>query len=535
MEWRLSTQNYVQLFSSVTNQIFLFYVKKLNATTRIPLTHPHRQVAEVTNMTLLWKTRFERLPKFVPASFGGLLLLSLFLPLSGSLHAQNTAASDLTAVDSIPVSWSYESSHYTTSPSDDNWWKGFEDPVLTSLIAMGEENSYNLAMVARRIEMARQTLAITQAGYSPTLGLSAGWDASRSSGALSTPTVPGHNSSFFNIGLNLSWEIDLFGRIREQAKGDKAQYNASKAEYTAAMISLSSNIAQAYVNLRLAQGRIEIARKQIETQEKITAIAKARYETGLSSKLDVAQAQTVLYTTQANLPGLISSETSAINAIALLVGVYPSKINSMLREPHRQLNPFRMVNIGVPSDLIRRRPDILQAEYELAGYAAQVGIAKKDFLPTLTLNGSIGTSALRLDDLFSKNSLTYSVAPTLSWTIFEGMARSHRVAYAKEQMLAGIDNYNQVVMNAVIETEDALDSYETSLHQIALEQKVCAEGDEAFNLAVDRYKRGLSPFNDVMNALTTVLNNQNDLIRTKANALSSLIKVYAAVAGSPGE
>ena len=479
-------------------------------------------------MTLLWKTRLGRCPKCALSTLGSLLLL--YAPVN--LHASSNSDTAVLA-DSLPAEWSYESEHYTTLPSEDNWWEGFDDPVLTSLIQMGEKNSYNLAMAARRIEMARQTMAITNAGYFPTIGLSAGWDASRSSGALTTPTGPGNASTFFNLGLNFSWEIDLFGRIREQSKGDKAQYNATKAEYSAAMISLTSNIAQAYVNLRLAQARIEVAKRQISTQERICAIAQARYETGLASKLDVAQALTVLYTTQANLPGLENQEVSAINALALLVGSYPDKISDSLKKPHRQLNPFRMVQIGVPSELIRRRPDILQAEYELAGYASQIGIAKKDFLPTLTLQGSIGTSAHEAKDLFSKNSLTYSVAPTLSWTVFEGMARKHRVAYAKEQMLAGIDNYNLTVLTAVIETEDALGAYDTALHQISLMKKVCDESDEAFNLAVDRYKRGLSAFTDVMNALVSVLDNENSLLQTKASALSSLIKVYAAVAGSP--
>lgn len=461
-------------------------------------------------------------------------MIGFLMVQSGSPALRANTTSDLKAVtDSVPSEWRYVSDHYTTLPSEDSWWKGFDDPVLNSLIELGEKNSFNISMAAHRIEMARQTMSVTAASYSPVIGLSAGWDTDRASGALTVPSLPGNTTSYFNLGLNFSWEIDLFGRIREQSKSDKAQYNATKAEYSAAMISLCSNIAQAYINLRLAQARIEVAKQQITTQERICAITKARYETGLASKLDVSQSLTVLYNTQSTLPGLENQETSAINSIALLVGVYPDKISDQLRQPSTQLNPFRMVRIGVPSELIRRRPDILQAEYELAGYAAQAGIAKKDFLPTLTLNGAIGTSAHKIDDLFTKNSLTYSVAPTLSWTVFEGMARSHRVASAKEQMLAGIDNYNLTVMSAVIETEDALGSYDTALRQIELIKKVRDESEEAFSLAVDRYKRGLSAFTDVMNALVSLLDTENSLIQTRASALSSLIKVYAAVAGNP--
>ena len=340
---------------------------------------------------------------------------------------------------------------------------------------------------------------------------------------------------YFSLGLNFSWEIDVFGRVREQSKEGKANYNASRAEYSAAMISLCSNIATAYFNYRLAQGRIDVAQRQITSQERISKITEARYETGLASKLDVAQSLTVLYSTQATLPSLINMRVAALNSIALLTGCYPDSIVKELDDSADLPNPFRLVKIGVPADLLRRRPDILQSEYELAAYAAQAGIAKKDFLPTLSLNGSVGTAAHNIGDLFSKNSFTYSIAPQLSWTIFEGLARNHRVAAAKEQMLAGIDNYNLTVMNAVIETENALSSYDASLRQISLYKKVLAESQEAFTLAIDRYKRGLSSFTDVMNAQISMLDYENTLLETRAAALTSLVKVYAAVAGNPQE
>lgn len=437
--------------------------------------------------------------------------------------------------DSIPEAWTYVPEQTTSLPSDDQWWEGFDDPELTSLIKLGENNSFNLSMALHRIEMARQNWEAAKAAYYPTIGISAGWTKEQQSGVTSTHTGKAMGLDYFSLGLNFSWEIDVFGKVREQSKEGKASYNASKAEYSAAMVSLCSNIATAYFNYRLAQQRINVAQQQIESQERISKITEARYETGLASKLDVAQSLTVLYSTQASLPALINMRTAALNSIALLTGCYPDKIKDDLLAERELPNAFRMVKIGVPADLLRRRPDILQAEYELAGYAAQVGVAKKDFLPVLTLNGAIGTSAHKIDDLFNKNSFTYSVAPQLSWTIFEGLARNHRLAAAKEQMLAGIDNYNLTVMNAVIETENALSTYDSALRQISLYRKVLKESQEAFSLAVDRYKRGLSSFTDVMNAQISLLDYENTLLETRAAALTSLIKVYAAVAGNPAE
>ena len=472
-------------------------------------------------MVLLWKThRFK--------AICGVMLFA-----GAAFNASAQSAPDTFSPDSLPAAWSYESPLFTSLPSDDRWWTGFDDPILSSLIALGENNSLDLSATLHRIEAARRNWQLASSAYFPTIGLSAGWTKNRSAGDLSIPAGRSMTTDYFSLGLSFSWEIDVFGRVREQAKLGKADFNATRAEYEAAMVSLAANIAKAYVNLRLAQECIEVAKRQIASQEKIKAITEARFETGLASKLDVAQSLTVLYSTQASLPALENEARSAINSLALLIGVTPAEIEPELKTPGFLPNPFRTVNIGVPADLLRRRPDIRRAEYELAGFAAQAGIAKKDFLPTLSLQGSIGTSAHNAKDLFTKESFTYSIAPSLSWTVFEGMARNRRAAMAKENMLAGIDSYNLAVLTAVTETETALSGYEANLRRIALVQKVCKESEESFTLAVDRYKRGLSAFTDVMNAQISMLDNETSLLQTRAAALNSLISVYAAVAGSP--
>lgn len=458
-------------------------------------------------------------------------ILPIALSVASTINA--VAGESNLLYDSIPSEWSYQSEYNTTLPSDDKWWDTFEDHTLTTLIREGENHSYNLAMTLRRINMAKQNWEMAKSAYYPSINLNAGWTKSQGSGMTAPIAGKPGKDSYFSLGLGFSWEIDLFGKVYSQSKAEKANYNASKAEYTSAMVSLSSNIATAYFNYRVAQARIEVAKRQINSQERIRAITEARYEAGLASKLDVAQALTVLYSTQATLPSLESLRTSALNNLALLIGCYPEKIAPKLEQPSELPIAFRIINMGVPMELLRRRPDILEAESQLALYAAQMGIAKKDFLPTLSLNGSIGTSAHNINDLFKKESFSYSIAPQLSWTLFEGFSRTHKLAYAKEQMIAGIDNYNLTVMNAVIETETAFSTYFSNLQQITLIRKVLQESKEAFSLALDRYKRGLSAFNDVMNAQINVLNYENQLLETRSAALESLIKVYTSVAGAP--
>ena len=191
----------------------------------------------------------------------------------------------------------------------------------------------------------------------------------------------------------------------------------------------------------------------------------------------------------------------------------------------------QIVAVGFPSDLLRRRPDIVEAEYQLAEYAANVGIAKKDFLPTLSLVGTIGTSSHKADGLFGKHSLTYSIAPQLSWTVFDGLARNYRTAEAKLNLEAAVDQYNLTVMNAVEEVDNALIQYDAILSSIELQQRVVEQSEKSLNLAVDLYKTGLTAFSNVVDGQMNWLESQNTLVTLKGKALSTLVTIYQALGG----
>lgn len=224
------------------------------------------------------------------------------------------------------------------------------------------------------------------------------------------------------------------------------------------------------------------------------------------------------------------------NAMAILLGEYPEQLAANF-DYSRKLPATieRIVPAGVPADLLRRRPDIAQAEATLAGYAAQVGIAKKDFLPSLSLAGTVGLSSGKIDKLFEGDNLTYSIGPTLSWTIFEGMGRKYALAQAKEQMEAGIEDYNLTVMNAVEEVNSALANYHSALATVGLERGILEDSHEAFTLSMDQYKQGLAAFTNVMNAQIDWLNCANSLATAHGNAMVALIDLYKALGGSPTE
>ena len=431
----------------------------------------------------------------------------------------------------VPETWQMEQQYYQTLPCDDAWWDTFNDPVLTRLINMAIENNYNVASALKRIEMASKEIGMTRAGYYPTIGISGGWTKEQESGKLYNYDSERIRSSYFSLGASMNWEIDVFGRVYSNVKEKKAAYNVARADYDAVMVSLCASVATAYMQLRTYEDELKVAREHIESQKYICKITQARYEADLGSMLDVTQGLVVLYETEATLPTLESNVRTTKNSLALLVGKYPGEIDELLDSETGLPHYRQTVDIGVPAELLRRRPDIVEAEMELAEYAAAVGVAKKDFLPTLSLTGDIGTSAHNGKDLFSKNSLTYSIAPQLSWTLFEGFSRSYALSESKLQLEAAIDSYNLTVMTAVEEVDNALVSYASLLNAIELQKRVVEESKKSLDLSFELYRSGLTMFTNVVDGQISWLTNQNTLTEMQGEALAALVTIYKALGG----
>ena len=279
--------------------------------------------------------------------------IALFISvMTGVTSAQSRGDDSRYLRQPLPERWSFTQEVSQTLPSDDPWWKSFGDSTLDSLIAMGIDNNYSVSEAVHRREIARLAIRQAQSAYYPTLGAAAGYTRSHAGRA---------NTNNFSVGVDMSWEVDVFGKITSQVKAKKASYNASRAEYLATMVSVTADIATYYVNYRVLQNDIAVANEHIESQARVVKIAEARHEAGLVSKLDVAQAKTVYYSTQASLPGLQSQLSQTLNAIATLVGVYPADIEPMLNAS-TTLPPYQqIVPVDVPANLLRRRPDIAEA------------------------------------------------------------------------------------------------------------------------------------------------------------------------------
>ena len=424
----------------------------------------------------------------------------------------------------MPDRWIYTGIDTGTIPEDNRWWRTFGDPVLASIISLGIERNLDLAQAARRMDIARLALAGTRSAYYPTLSADASYQRSRKSGV---------SANGFSLGADLSWEIDLFGKISSRVKAGKASCDVSRAEYRGAMVSLVAQIARSYMDYRVLQAQLEVARMHLNSQKRVLKISQARYDAGLVSKLDVQQAKVVYGNTEASIPAIEASMQQTLDALAILLGEYPGQLNLAPGDASNLPTARRIIPAGIPLDLLRRRPDIAQAEAQIAVYAAQTGIAKKDFLPTLTLDGSIGVSSGDIDNLFDSNSFSYSIGPTLSWTIFEGLGRKYAVEKARVQVEAAIDSYNLTVMTAIGEVNNAMSAYSAALRTIALQRDVLDNSQEAFNLSLDQYRQGLTSFTNVENAQISWLNCANSLVASQGKALDALIDIYKALGGSP--
>lgn len=433
---------------------------------------------------------------------------------------------------SLPSGWdTTDAGFYDADAANAEWWRGFGDPLLDSLIAIGRSNNYDVAMAARRIEIARAQAGAARSAYYPSFSLDAGWSRERVSGLTSAEKGPATTLSSFSGTVNMRWEIDVFGKITAQVREARAQVKVSAAEFAGVGLSVDAEIASTYIGLLVAREQFAVAREHSESQLRILNITKTRHETGLASKLDVAQASTLYYSTIAQIPLLEASIDASVNSLAVLLGVTREDLPEGVLTATRIPSDIPGVGLGVPGDLLQRRPDIVQAEKSIEAAAAALGIARKEYLPSLSVSASAGTQAHNIGDLFSRAGLTYSIAPTISWTIFDGLSRRYNAAEAREQMEIAVDNYNLAILTAVEEVRDAARKYTCTQEYISTLEEVVSSSAEEVKLSVDLYKEGLTAFSNVVDAMLNYLSYQNTLVSARGQAIDSLINLYKALGG----
>lgn len=453
------------------------------------------------------------------------LLLLLFL--SSAISAQHA---DHYLDTPLPQAWEEGGEVFRqTLPVDDQWWKSFGDTTLDSLISIAVDRNYSVLTAIDRMNMAKASLRMERSGFFPTVGINAGWTRQQTSG--NTSELPQSTQHYYDISANMSWELDIFGSIRQRVKAQKETFAASKEEYTAVMVSLSAQVASSYIQLRELQQELKVVESNCASQAAVLKITEVRYNTGLVSKLDVAQAKSVYFSTKASIPQLESGINQYITSLAVLLGTYPQEIRPVLERVGELPDYMEPISIGIPADLLMRRPDIRSAEHQINAQAASLGASKSDWLPQVFIKGSVGYAAKDFKDLTKHKSFTYEIAPALSWTIFSGGKLVNATKSARAQLDEAINQFNQTVLTAVQETDNAMTAYRNSIKQIVALREVRNQGQETLTLSLDLYKQGLTPFQNVLDAQRSLLSYENQLVQARGNSLLQLIALYQALGG----
>ena len=368
----------------------------------------------------------------------------LFLPL-----AMNAQEGEKYLERPLPDGWQEKDTLFQqVLPVDDEWWKVFGDATLDSLIRLAMEQNPSVLMAINRIDQAKAQWRISQSELYPSLSFNGEWNRQQTSGNLGTGS-PQAWRGYYSASVQMSWQLDVFGVIRQKAKAQKELYAASKEEYNATMVSLCAEVASAYFNLREMQQEVDVLRRNAASQEAVVAITETRYKTGLVSKLDVAQAKSVYYSTLASIPITEASVIQYLNTLAVLLGLYPQDVTAALGIAKPLPDYMEPVGVGVPGELLLRRPDVRTAERQVNAQAALLGASKSDWVPEFFLIGSFGYASHDVRDMGKRGSMTWSIAPSMTWSIFDGGRNLQEERLQRAQLDESILQFNQTVLTAM--------------------------------------------------------------------------------------
>jgi NodT family efflux transporter outer membrane factor (OMF) lipoprotein len=416
-----------------------------------------------------------------------------------------------------------------------SWWTAFDDPVLNRLIERARSGSLDLKTAAARVRAARASLAIASGARLP--ALEGGGQASRTQqsddGWLQQVAPDGgfEAQNLYELSLDASWEIDLFGRIRRSVESARAGYESTVEMQRDVMVTLFAEVASNYIQVREYQNRLIFAQQNIETQTAALDLARERYGSGLSSELDVVQAQTTLGITQAALPQLRTGRDQALNRLAVLLGVEAGSLRGEFSGAAAVPSPAARVALGLPIDVVRQRPDIRAAERRLAAQTAQIGVATAALYPEFTLSGFVGLQSRSSQDLFNSGSELWGVSLPVSWNLYAGNRIRSNIQLQKELTEQRLLEYRQSVLEALAEVESALSAYNNEVQRLAALRTATDATRKGAHLALVQYDTGLTDYNNVMTMQRDLFQFQEALVNGEARVAMELVALYKAVGG----
>ncbi|WP_150047282.1 efflux transporter outer membrane subunit [Methylomonas rhizoryzae] len=425
-----------------------------------------------------------------------------------------------------------ETSPYSDNPVDLLWWRGFNDPQLTDLVELALAHNRELKAAQANLREARALYLQAGLQLAPVISAHANYtEQKRSSGALNNRNFVPRELKLYNTGFDASWELDFFGRVRRNVEASNDEVDAQLASLHDIGISLIAEVARNYFELRGLQLQRQVAEQNVANQQQTLTITQAKFTNGRGTPLDVARADAQLNATRAGLPDLDASLKQAIHRLSVLCGEMPYALAARLT-PHAALPKApELIGIGNPADLLRRRPDIRSAERTLAAATARIGVATADLFPRVSFVGSISLEATTLSGLVAPGSESYSIGPKISWAALDLGRVYAQIKAADARAEASLANYEQTVLTALEDTENALVNYGEQRRRRDLLAQAEASSRQARELAQLQYREGLTDFLTVLDAESRLLQDQTRLAQSETATASALTAVYKALGG----
>jgi NodT family efflux transporter outer membrane factor (OMF) lipoprotein len=427
-----------------------------------------------------------------------------------------------------------------TRPADlTRWWTAFDDPLLNSLVERAVQSNLDLRVAEARIREARASRTVVASGAWPTVDVSGSYSRSRTSeNALNIPTQGGGGApgvklerNLFTAGFDANWEIDVFGGVRRSVEAADATIEATEYNRRDVLVTLLGDVARNYIDLRGAQRRLAVARDNLKTQQDSLDLTRVRFNAGLASDLDVARAEAQLNTTASQIPTLESELKGAAYSLDLLLGLPPG---ALWRELEKEIAIPQLpaeVLVGVPSDLLRRRPDIRVAERRLAAATAQVGSAIADLFPRFFLIGDFGLQSISASDFFSGRSRFFSIGPTISWPVFDAGRIRANIEIRNAQQEQALSEYEKTVLTALGDVEKSLVNYAQEQVRYRTLNDAVVANRRAVTMAQELYIRGLNDYLNVLDTQRALYLTETELAQSEATMASNLVALYKALGG----
>lgn len=442
---------------------------------------------------------------------------------------------------SAPDQWVTTTGQYVaTTPADlSKWWSNLNDPILSSLMDRAVAGNLDLKIATARIREARAARSFSAAAEGPTVNTSADYSRFRNSENTSngraSDSTDGHN--LFAAGLDASWELDVFGGVRRSVEAADADIGAAVWNRRNVTVSLLGEVALNYMDLRTAQQRIIATRANVDTQTKTVELSTSRFTTGLDSEIDATRARSQRAATQSLIPALEAQAHRAIYRLAVLTGQNPGALVSEL-EPIGVIPTLTgpdgspgVVPMGVPTELIRRRADIRQAERQLAAANARIGVATADLYPRFRLGGSVGLSTQFVKNWAEGDSLFWSVGPGVNWNLFDGGAIRANIGVNEARTEQFRIGYQSTLLNALREVDAASITYVKTKERAALLSEAVTQQQRAVELANQLFAKQLTNFLTVLDSQRRLFELQDELVGSQGEVGASLVALYKALGG----